>query len=393
MKILHVIKSLAPRYGGTSIAIKSLCRELARRGHYVAIFTTNKDGRYLQDVPLGRYVEEDSYLVKYFPVQWPRFYTVSVPLARALRNETKEFDIVHISTIYNFHLPVAGYYCRKFNIPYIVHVHGVLDPFLRKHHRFRKWVYHKALLKRDLDSAAAIFYSTYEEMVLVKPIGIRPPGVIIPNGIDPSEFDNLPSFGSFRCQYPQLKDKKIILFLSRINYKKGLDILAQAYGEVLQRRGDIFLVITGPADNKRYVKKVKGWLKKEQAFNQTIFTGMLTGKEKLAVLRDSDVFVLPSYTENFGIAVVEAMASGLPIIISNKVNIWREVAQANAGRIIDCDSTQLAQSIIELLDNKNLRCEMGQKGVRLVNSKYTWPKVAEQTIGVYQDILRRDSNK
>ncbi|MQY59458.1 MAG: glycosyltransferase, partial [Clostridia bacterium] len=182
------------------------------------------------------------------------------------------------------------------------------------------------------------------------------------------------------------RGKKIILFLSRINFKKGLDILARAFGEVARKRDDVYLVLAGP-DNEGYGAKVRAWLQEEGALGRSIFTGMLLGEEKLAALRDSDIFVLPSYTENFGIAVVEAMACGLPVIISNKVNIWGEVSEVGAGIITDCDSHQVAETIARLLDDRNLREEMGERGKKLVEEKYTWPEVAKEMIEVYEQIL------
>jgi len=144
--------------------------------------------------------------------------------------------------------------------------------------------------------------------------------------------------------------------------------------------------LAGP-DNEGYAAKVKAWLQEEETLGHSIFTGMLLGEDKLAILRDSDIFVLPSYTENFGIAVVEAMACGLPVIISNKVNIWRGVVEASAGIVTDCDSHQVAEAILKLLDNPQLAEDMGERGKKLVAANYTWPKVAEKLIRIYNDIL------
>jgi len=386
MKILHVIASIAPRYGGPSKAVIELCRELAKVGHEVTIFTTNFDGKQNLDVPLERLVEINGFKIRYFPIQWPRYYTVSLPLERALAKNTSKFDIVHIHSIYNFHTIAASHYCRRFNVPYLINPHGSLDPYLTRRHSIRKWIYTSISLQRDLDRAAAIHFKTHEEMRLTEPFEIKAPGVVVPNGIDPSEFSHLPASGLFRCKYPELKDKKIIFFLSRINFKKGLDILARAFGEVARKRDDVYLVLTGP-DNEGYGTKVRAWLQEKGALGRSIFTGMLLGEKKLAALRDSDIFVLPSYTENFGLAVVEAMACGLPVIISNKVNIWREVSDGGAGIVTDCDGHQVAEAIARLLDDRNLREEMGERGKKLVEEKYTWPEVAKQMIKVYEQIL------
>lgn len=129
-------------------------------------------------------------------------------------------------------------------------------------------------------------------MRLTEPFRIKASGVVIPDGINPSEFNRLSPHGLFRKKYPELSDKKVVLFFSRINFKKGMDILARAFGEVARKRNDVYLVLAG-SDNEGYGSKVKGWLQEEGALDHSIFTGMLLGEEKLAVLRDSDLFVLP----------------------------------------------------------------------------------------------------
>ena len=131
-------------------------------------------------------------------------------------------------------------------------------------------------------------------------------------------------------------------------------------------------------NNEGFADEARVWLKEERILDRATFTGMLLGKDKLAVLRDADMFVLPSYTENFGISVVEAMACGVPVVISDKVNIWREVAGSKAGRVAPCDADRFADIILELLDNPEMARQMGENGKALVQERYQWSKVAVQ---------------
>mgnify|MGYP001099494205 CR=1 FL=1 len=386
MKILHVIASVAPRYGGPSKLVLELCREVGKQQQDVTIFTTNIDGKQNLDVPLNTPVEVEGIKVWYFPVQFPREYKFSMPMLNQLRTQVQNYDIVHIHSIYLFHTLIAAHYCRKFKVPYLIRPHGILDPFIRNRHSCRKKIYEFFFEKRNLNGAAAIHYTAKEEMELAEPLKIRASGAIVPNGIDLSEYANLPKYGSFRKKYPELEGRKIILFLSRINFKKGMDVLARAFGEVARKRNDVNLVLAGP-DNEGYGIKVRNWLEEEIVLSRSLFTGMLLGEEKLSVLRDSDLFVLPSYSENFGIAVVEAMACGLPVIISNKVNIWREVVEAGAGLVTDCDSHQVAEAILEVLDDSPLAEDMGERGKKLVAEKYAWPKIVDKLIRTYNDII------
>lgn len=153
------------------------------------------------------------------------------------------------------------------------------------------------------------------------------------------------------------------------------------------------LILAGP-DDDGYGTQVRCWLEDEGVLEKCTFTGMLLGAEKRAAFRDADMFVLPSYTENFGIAVAEAMACGLPIVISNKVNIWQEVVGAKAGLVVNCDVQELSRALLTLLDDPNLGKDLGQHGRRLVAERFTWETVGKQIVQVYQQILsRRDPDR
>jgi len=392
MNILHVIPSISPRCGGTTYAICGLTTHLAKKGHNVRIFTTNLDGvgraiAGTMDVPLNRPILKNRVEIRYFATQYPR-WVFSWDFMKALRAELKKTDIVHIHSLYLFTTSITAQYCRYYNVPYLIRPHGSLDPFLRrKRNRLVKAIYHKIIECHNWDNAAAIHYTSQEEMKLAhRPLRIKAPAIVVPNGLDLEEYSDLPPYGRFREKYPVLKGKKVLLFLSRINFKKGLDILARAFGEVARKRGDVYLAIVGP-DDEGYGEKVKKWLAEEGVLDRTIFTGMLLGKDKLSAFRDSDIFVLPSYTENFGIVVIEALACNLPVVISNRVNVWREIAEADAGVVINCDPKELARALLELLDDSERCRKLGENGRRLVEQKFTWEKVTDQMIKVYEDIL------
>jgi glycosyltransferase involved in cell wall biosynthesis len=387
MRILHVIAGLAPRYGGPSKACLELCQELARRGEQVAIYTTNIDGDGELNVPLGLPVCREGVEIRYFPVQPPRYYRFSFPLARALRTAIPQYDLVHIHSLYLFPSTAAAHYCRHYGIPYLIRPHGTLDPYLFARHRARKWIYERAFEWRNLNRAAAVHFTTQEEQELTNPLELKAPGVVVPIGLDLKDYDDMSRAGAFRAAHPETQGKKILLFLSRLNFKKGLDLLAKAFGQVARQRRDVHLVLVGP-DDDGYGVQVRRWLE-EEVLDKSTFTGMLLGAEKLAALYDADVFVLPSYTENFGIAVVEAMACGLPVVISNKVNIWREVRNANAGLVVNCDVQEVGQALFTLLEAPALRTEMGKQGRQLVEARFTWEAVGEQMIQVYWQILSK----
>ena len=390
MRILHVIPSLAPRYGGPSKDCAELCRELARRGIRVSIYTTNIDGKGYLDVRVDTPVWNDGVECRYFPVQRPRSFVFSLPLARALKAAVPKFDLVHIHSLYLFPSTVAAHYCRRYGVPYLIKPHGSLDPYIFRRHRGRKWIYDQLFEWRNLNRAAAIHFTTLEEQALTHPLGVRAPGLVVPVGVHLHEFLAAPPPGAFRAAYPETQGKRIILFLGRLNFKKGLDLLTKAFGEIARRRNDVHLMLVGP-DNDDYAVNIRRWLRARDLLGRATFAGMLSGPKKLAAFRDADVFVLPSYTENFGIAVVEAMASSLPVVISNKVNIWSAIADARAGLVVDCDVEQLSEAVLTVLDDPVLGREMGQRGRRLVEERFTREAVAEQMMQEYRRILARHS--
>jgi glycosyltransferase involved in cell wall biosynthesis len=391
MKILNVIANLATRYGGPPKVCFEMARTMASLGHSVSIYTTNQDGPNELKVPIGCPLHKDRVEIRYFPIQRPRFWGYSFPLAKELEQMTKYFDIVHIHSLYLFHSMISGHYCRKYNIPYLIRPHGTLDPYIYKRHRLRKSLMELLFERKNFKYSHAINFATEEEKNLASdsPLMLKSKGIVVPLGLDLAEYENLPEYGTFRSKYPGISRNKIILFFGRINFKKGLEVLTRAFSKVTDFRADVNLVIAGP-DNEGFGEKVKKLLAEEQILEHVIFTGLLKGKDKLSILRDADIFVLPSYSENFGISVIEAMACGLPVIISDRVNIWREVLDSGAGKVIPCDASQLAEAILELLDDVVLKEKMSLKGKGLVKERFEWSKIALKLEDVYRTMIQEN---
>jgi len=387
MRILQVIPSLALGFGGPTKAVLTFSFALARLGQDVTIFSTDADIKGRLAVPLKMPINIQNVKVFYFPVQYPRHYKFSLSLAQALRKDIPQFDIVHIHSLFQFSTLAASYYCRKYRKPYIIRPLGQLDPFVLRRHSFCKRLYLWFFEHGNLERASALHFTTDEERRLTEKMNLKNKNIVLEMGVDLSEFETLPRYGTFRAKYPILKDKKIILFLSRINFKKGLDILVKAFADIARKREDVYLVIAGP-DNEGYSRRVKGWLAKEEMLNRVIFTGMLVGQDKLAVFKDSDLFVLPSYSENFGMAVIEAMACGIPVVISNKVGIYREIQENNSGVVVECQEGSLCEGIRSILDNENFAQELSSKGKKMVAEYYNIDRVAYKMIESYKEILK-----
>jgi len=391
MQILHIASSLDSRDGGAAMACSALCRELARQGHEVEIYTTFVRGR--RDDWRNYAGDLSQFTVRAFPVR-TKMCDVSLGLYKALAKSVRTADVVHIHGIYRFNFIAGVRWSRHYQVPYVVKPHGSLDPFSYRVRRWRKWPFEKLVIAPAMAHAGAVQFTAEEEMLLAASTGLFRAGnhkpvfnaVIVPEGLDLSDSSSQLEAPDFAQLFPQTAGKRVILFLGRINFKKGLDILAKAYGIVRRVSPDTHLVIAGP-DNEGYEATVRRCLEIEGLTPHVTFTGMLVGAAKSAAFKAANVFVLPSYTENFGLVLCEAMQYSLPVVVSNKVNIWREIAGADAGVVVECAPSQVAEAILSLLEKPELARAMGERGKRLVRERYGMESVAQQMLNVYQRLV------
>ena len=399
MKVLHVIPSFAPawRYGGTVTLALSLTRELARQGHDVTVMTTNIDGPGVLDVPLERPVPMDGVNVWYFPVQRPRWYCFSRALGRALRQQVDQFDIVHIHSIFLWPTTVAAFWCRRRGVPYIVSPHGSLGPVsLTKAYagwrasipsRFKKSLYLNTIGRLDLSRATAIMLTSTVEMESTGELGLNAPRMALPLGADMPPAGAREQGTRWRERNPMLDGKKIVLYMSRLDPKKGPDILLSALGILASRRADFALVVAG-SGNTEYESSLRALARRLDLQERTLFVGMVRDADKWALLDEADLFVLPSHHEAFPNAVVEAMAAGLPVVISEGMDIGREIAGAGVGLVTGLDPAEVAGAVDSLLSDDGLRRKTGEAGARYVREHWTWERTTRDIAGAYESIVR-----
>lgn len=366
-----------------------MARAVARRGHEVSICTTDRALAAGEGDRVREAAARDGVTVQIFPQQPPRLLATSWPLARALDAAVRQADVVHLHSLYLFHVWAAARACRRHGVPYLLRPHGTLDPFLWNRHRLRKSVMEWLFQDRVIREAAALHYTAAEEMKLAEPYVHGAPGVVIPNGLDLAEYATLPPPGRVRTEHPEIGSRRIVLFLSRLNFKKGLDLLVPAFVEACRSVNDLHLVIAGPDDGMR--QKTEALIAEARVGSRVTFLGMLDHAQKLAAFRDAAMFVLPSYSENFGIAVVEAMACGVPVAISDKVNIWREVEEAGAGLVAPTTVSAVARQIVQLAQASDA-VEMGARGRRLVEERFAWDKIARDLESVYRSLAVKRSS-
>lgn len=390
-RILHVIQTLSPRYGGPVTALNALVKEQARAGHDVTVCTTDCGSNRWDKLP-GDYYKSlypDNVQLRVFTGTFTPLL-VSFELAKWLSVSVRYYDIVHIHGLYRFPATYAAYQARRQNVPYVIRPHGALDPYLYdKSSRsvLLKRLYESWFDLPNLHAAGAIHFTAEEERERVSFLKLKAPSFVIPNGVDWTRFEQLPSPGAFRAAYGY-EDEPLVLFLGRLHFKKGLDLLIPSFHVVRLRNPGAKLAIVGP-DNDGYGKKVQRWIS-EYGLNDAVrFIEHLDDVKVLQAYVDADVFVLPSYTENFGMTVVEAMACGLPVVISDQVNIHAEVEAAGAGLVTHCNVAEIADAVCELLEDTGRRKIMGQAGRREVQMRYTWPVIVGALSREYEQVIER----
>ena len=383
MNILHVIANLAPRYGGPPRAAQDMCRVLAKRGHHVELFTTNQDGAGVTSVPTNRPVGSDGYLTTYFGVGGPHAYSVSRGLYRALERRITEFDVVEIHGLYLFHTLVGATIARRDHVPYILQPHGGLTRYQRAHHRGRKWLYGILVERRNLNRAAAIHYTAELERQEAEETGIQAPGHVVPLGVDLGFYGHPAREVDLPVGIP--RDVPLITFMGRIAEKKGLDITIDALAHVRRMGGRAHLVVAGP-DNDGLQALLERRVRSSGLDDDVTFAGTVAGASKVALLQRSHAFVLASLDENFGIAVVEALAAGVPVIISRGVAIHSDIDAAHAGMVVERTCESVAAAILRLLSDEPARREMAAAARTLAGRQFSLDAMGEGLERMYDHV-------
>ncbi len=387
VNVLHVIPSLAIQTGGLAVAAVELARVTAREGMETAVFATDvvhpQIPRNARPVAPEELVDGSAEIgARLFPVRRPRRLVYSPELRRALRDEIGRYDVVHIHSLYLYPQFAASREAARHGVPYVVSPHGALDPWLRRRGRLRKALAELVWQRRMFSRATAIHFTSDEEARLVGDVAPGVPRVIVPLGVRWTDYQALPSPTSFQARYLGSYQRPVVLNVGRLTAKKGLDVLIRSFSIVTRDFPDAVLVIAGP-DDEGLRPELTALAEREGVADCVVFTGILHGKEKLAALASADVWALPSHTENFGIAVVEALAAGLATVISPAVNLAREIERSDACVVADLHPATFAEAIKLLLGDSSRRAKLGERA-REFARRYDWEAIAPNIIGMYE---------
>ena len=389
MKVLHVIPSVAPIQGGPSYAVLAMVQALRSQGIEVEIATTDDNGPKLLEVPLNQQTEYQEVPIWFFP----RFalpmkeFIFSAALTQWLWQNMRNYDLAHTHYLFSYASTCAGAIARQQKIPYIVRTIGQLSPWALAQSRTKKWLYTQLIEQRNLRQAAAIHCTAPGEAEDVRKFGIQTPTITIPLGVDiPNSRPDARK--ALREKYGIADDVPVLLFLSRLHYKKRPDLLLHSLSSLAQEGCPFHLCLagTGEPDYLNYLQTLIGSL---GLTTQTSLTGFVAGQDKELLLQGADIFVLPSFSENFGVAVAEAMAAGLPVVVTPGVQIAPDIAEAKAGLVVEGEVETVAAAIAQLLDCPELRQQLGENGRKFAQSHYSWDAIARQLAAAYTAILQK----
>lgn len=392
MKVLHVIPSVALVRGGPSQVLLEEVKALRNTGIEAEIVTTNDNGTDLLNVPLGKCIEYQNIPIWFFhrfspPIHSLREFAFSGELTTWLWQNIHQYDLLHISSIFSYSSTIAMVIARIKGVPYIARPLGQLCEWSLQQSAQKKQIYLKLIGQAYLNYSKFIHFTSEQEQKEAAQLNLRSPGFMLPHGL--AIPHPIPDARQRLRQHLNLPDDEpIILFLSRLHHKKGLDYLIAALGKLSAYR---FTFVLAGSGSLEYETEVKSLLASHGMQNRTKITGFVTGEIKDILLQGADLFALTSYSENFGIAVLEALAVGLPVLVTPGVALADLVVQQQLGYVAQLDVDAISTTIQQILDHPIEAKLIGDRARQFIFERYTWEQIALQMKQIYAHIINQQS--
>jgi glycosyltransferase involved in cell wall biosynthesis len=393
LKVLQVIPSVSPVRGGSTTAVLELVRSLLHQGVETEIVTTNDDGPGVLDVPLFQRLEFEGLPVTFFPRWSPPLrslseFGISVAHTRWLAKHLREYDLLEIHATFSYVCTAAGHVARRQGCPYLICPHGQFSPWVIQQKTRKKLLYNRLFEQENFRQVAAVHCTTAAEAQNVKAFGITAPTFSIPLGV--TVADPLTAAADrLREVYHIPPDRPVILFLSRFHPKKRPDFLLSVLAQLPDMNFHLILAGDGDPDYRGVIEQQ---IEQSGLRDRVTLPGFLTGEAKALALYGSDLFVLPSYGENFGIAVAEAMATGLPVMVTPEVEIAEEITTQGAGWVVPGTIAAWTATLKEVLSlSRAERQAWGQRGQHFAQTHYNWDAIGQALVAAYQTVLQRSS--
>jgi glycosyltransferase involved in cell wall biosynthesis len=383
VKLLHILSSIDPNGGGPTEGVRQRGIRLTELGHTVEVVSLDDASQpFLREFPLKVHAlgpSKGSYRYNNKLVSW-------------LTAHAREYDAVVINGMWQYHSFGAWRALQKLRVPYFVFTHGMLDPWFKRTYplkHLKKWLYWPWADYRVLRDAQAVLFTSEEELLQARKSFwlYRAKEQVIAYGTRTPPDGAATLREKFLATQPELEGRRVLLFLSRIHEKKGCDLLVRAFAKVAAREPSLRVIIAGP-DQTGWVASLQALARDLGVAERIIWPGMLRNEMKWGAFYSAEAFVLPSHQENFGIAVAEALGCGLPALISDKVNIWREVQSSRAG-LVAPDTLHGTVTLLEDWLSLNLteRCAMGNAARELFMRRFTVDAMANGLL----DVVRQHS--
>jgi glycosyltransferase involved in cell wall biosynthesis len=391
VRILHIIPSISPARGGSTRAIIDMVHALQSHQLDVEIATTNDDGDNLLDVPLQECIQYNQIPTYFFPRFSPpigsiREFAFSGSFTNWLLQYIENYDAIHVHALFSYTSTVAMAIARIKKIPYLTTPHGLLCEWSLQQSASKKQAYLKLIERSNLDRSQAIHLTCQQEQQDVLALNFKSPTFVLPLALTetPAPISNAAVLlrQSLNCPL----DEPIILFLSRLHYKKGLDYLIPALGKLIHHR---FTFVIAGNGTPEYEAEIHSLLQVSGIAERTHMVGFVEGAQKDLFIQGSNLFALTSHSENFGIAVLEALAVGTPVLITPGVGLASVVKDQNIGYVPELDIDAIINTLERHLADPDSSKVMGDRARHFILENYTWDKIVENLIRVYQAIINR----
>lgn len=383
MKTYHLIENLDDTYGGPAKSVPYLAKSLEELEVQNTLLSIKYHDRESNEV-----IKESGLNWLSFSYDYVKKTRYSKALTTFLINAIyKDKNVLlHTHNLWNYIPYVAYSFGKKYKLPYILAIRGSLYPWSLAQSSLQKKIAWKLFQKKALNNASCIHVTDKAELEAVRNLGITSPIALVPNGINLDEFKNMNIQDKAKQNLGLEKDKNYILFLSRVHPKKGLEYLVRSWVDLANKYPKWDLLIVGPIYDEKYHKKLENEIAKNHLQDRVHFTGMIGGEKRIDCFSASSLFALPSHTENFGIAIAEAMAAKLPVITTHGTP-WQEIEEYDAGWWVELSQKNIDNALAEALSSSEY--ELKQKGLNGFNliQKYEWKYQAKKMKEVYEWVL------